>query len=163
LPAQRIEQVGAGDLAARIGDDAALVATAIRSVLPSVTGAVLTIGFTVLGLTALDWRFALAGLCALPIQAATLAGICGIPARSTRRSASRAANGPGRSGVGVRRETVRAFRLSGEHTRRIAQRSAAAMDFALRAVTLRSRFYGRLNVAEFTGLSLILAVGLTCW
>ncbi|WP_329128774.1 ABC transporter transmembrane domain-containing protein [Streptomyces sp. NBC_01476] len=160
LPAQRIEQVGAGDLAARIGDDAALVGTAVRGVLPSVTGAALTICFTVLGLTALDWRFALAGLCALPIQTAALRWY--LRHSGPLYAAQRVAGGERSRQIlesvsGA--ETVRAFRLTADHTRRIAQRSAVAKDFALRAVTLRSRFYGRLNAAEFTGLALILTVG----
>ncbi|SFE53303.1 ATP-binding cassette, subfamily C [Actinacidiphila alni] len=160
LPAQRVEQVGAGDLAARIGDDATLVAGALRNVLPNVAGAALTIGFTVLGLTALDWRFALAGLCALPIQIVTLRWY--LRTSGPLYAAQRIAGGErtrqileSLSGV----DTVRAFRLTERQTARVADRSAAAMDYALRAVTLRSRFFGRLNSAEFTGLGLILCVG----
>lgn len=160
LPAQRVEEAGAGDLAARIGDDASLVASALRGVVPSVGGSALTIAFTVLGLTALDWRFALAGLCALPLQAATLRWYlrhstplyadervaAGERTRQILESVSGAA-------------TVRAFRLTAEHTGRTAERSAEAMGYAVRATALRSRFFGRLNVAEFTGLALILVVG----
>ncbi|MEW2516821.1 ABC transporter ATP-binding protein [Actinacidiphila alni] len=160
LPAQRVEQVGAGDLAARIGDDATLVAGALRNVLPNVAGAALTIGFTVLGLTALDWRFALAGLCALPIQIVTLRWY--LRTSGPLYAAQRIAGGErtrqileSLSGA----DTVRAFRLTERQTARVADRSAAAMDYALRAVTLRSRFFGRLNSAEFTGLGLILCVG----
>lgn len=160
LPAQRVEQVGAGDLAARIGDDATLVAGALRNVLPNVAGAALTIGFTVLGLTALDWRFALAGLCAMPIQAVTLRWY--LRTSGPLYAAQRVAGGERTRQIlesvsGVR--TVRAFRLTERHTARVAGRSAAAMGYALRAVTLRSRFFGRLNSAEFTGLALILCVG----
>lgn len=160
LPAQRVEQVGAGDLAARIGDDASLVAGALRGVLPGVAGAALTIGFTVLGLTALDWRFALAGLCAMPIQLVTLRWY--LRHSGPLYAAQRVAGGERTRQIlesvsGV--ETVRAFRLTERHTARVADRSAAAMGYALRAVTLRSRFYGRLNAAEFTGLGLILCTG----
>ncbi|MBD0740645.1 ABC transporter ATP-binding protein [Streptomyces sp. CBMA29] len=160
LPAQRVEQVGAGDLAARIGDDASLVAGALRGVLPSVAGAALTIGFTVIGLTALDWRFALAGLCAMPIQLATMRWY--LRHSGPLYAAQRVAGGERTRQIlesvsGV--ETVRAFRLTERHTARVADRSAAAMGYALRAVTLRSRFYGRLNAAEFTGLGLILCTG----
>ncbi|MFJ2635032.1 ABC transporter ATP-binding protein [Streptomyces sp. NPDC087422] len=160
LPAQRVEQVGAGDLAARIGDDASLVAGALRGVLPSVAGAALTIGFTVIGLTALDWRFALAGLCAMPIQTATMRWY--LRHSGPLYAAQRVAGGERTRQIlesvsGV--ETVRAFRLTERHTKRVADRSAAAMGYALRAVTLRSRFYGRLNAAEFTGLGLILCTG----
>ncbi|MFJ4411160.1 ABC transporter ATP-binding protein [Streptomyces sp. NPDC088910] len=160
LPAQRVEQVGAGDLAARIGDDASLVAGALRGVLASVAGAALTIGFTVIGLTALDWRFALAGLCAMPIQTATMRWY--LRHSGPLYAAQRVAGGERTRQIlesvsGV--ETVRAFRLTERHTKRVADRSAAAMGYALRAVTLRSRFYGRLNAAEFTGLGLILCTG----
>ncbi|MEV7084782.1 ABC transporter ATP-binding protein [Streptomyces sp. NPDC093085] len=160
LPAQRVEAAGAGDLAARVGDDAALVATALRGAVPSIAGAGLTIGFTVLGLATLDWRFALAGLCALPVQAATLRWY--LRHSTPLYAAQRVAGGErtrqilqSLSGA----EAVRAFRLTADHTRRISERSAAAMEFAIRATVLRSKFFGRLNVAEFTGLSLILLTG----
>ncbi|WP_229758915.1 ABC transporter ATP-binding protein [Peterkaempfera bronchialis] len=160
LPARRIEEAGTGDLAARVGDDASLVAAAVRSVLPDLAGSALTIGFTVLGLAALDWRFALAGLCALPVQAAALRWY--LRHSGPLYAAERVAGGERTRQIlesvgGV--ETVRAFRLGGDHTRRVAERSGTALGFAVRATAMRSKFFGRLNVAEFIGLGLILVAG----
>ncbi|GAA3745436.1 ABC transporter ATP-binding protein [Streptomyces tremellae] len=160
LPAQRIEEAGAGDLAARIGDDSSLVAAALRNVLPRITSASLTIVFTLLGLTALDWRFALAGLCAVPVQAATLRWYL---RTSTPLYAAQRIAGGERSRQILESVSgapaVRAFRLSREHTRRVAERSSQSVDYAVRAAVLRSRFFGRLNVAEYVGLALILVAG----
>lgn len=113
-----------------------------------------------LGLTALDWRFAVAGLCALPVQAVTLRWY--LRHSGPLFAAQRVAGGERTRQIlesvsGA--ETVRAFRLTREHTARVAERSAAAVDFSVRASVMRSRFYGRLNVAEFTGLGLILVAG----
>ncbi|MEW2546914.1 ABC transporter ATP-binding protein [Streptomyces sp. NPDC047002] len=160
LPAQRIEEAGAGDLAARIGDDSSLVAAALRNVLPKVTSASLTIVFTLLGLTALDWRFAVAGLCAVPVQAATLRWYL---RTSTPLYAAQRVAGGERSRQILESVSgapaVRAFRLSREHTGRVAERSSQSVDYAVRAAVLRSRFFGRLNVAEYVGLALILVAG----
>ncbi|MFJ6213278.1 ABC transporter ATP-binding protein [Streptomyces sp. NPDC092296] len=160
LPSRRIEQAGSGDLAARVGDDVSVVAAAVRGSLPDFAGAALTIGFTALGLAVLDWRFAVAGLCALPIQAATLRWY--LRRSGPLYAAQRVAGGERAQqlleSIGGA-ATVRVFRLGEEHTRRVAERSAQAMDLAVRATTLRSRFYGRLNAAEFTGLGMILATG----
>ncbi|MFJ5088131.1 ABC transporter ATP-binding protein [Streptomyces sp. NPDC088674] len=160
LPSQRVEEAGTGDLAARIGDDAALVARAVRDVVPGLAGSALTLAATLVGLTALDWRFALAGLCAVPIQAATLRWYL---RRSTPLYARQREVGAERARQTLESvsgaATVRAFRLGARHTRRIEERSADAVAYAQRATTLRSRFYGRLNVAEFVGLALILVVG----
>src|SRR5690606_36298522 len=55
--------------------------------------------------------------------------------------------------------TVRVFRLEDEHAGRVGARSRAAVDLALRGVRLVTRFYARLNLAEFVGLSAVLLTG----
>lgn len=160
LPLERVEAAGTGDLLSRVGGDVAVIGTAVREVLPLLANAALTIGLTVVGLGVLDWRFALAGLVAVPIQLHTLRWYL-------RRS------GPVYAGERVAEgeraqqlletvggaTTVRAYRLEHVHTDKVRERSAGAMAYALRAVRMQTRFFGRLNLAEFVGLGVILVMG----
>ena len=72
IPAERVERAGRGDLLARVGDDVRAVAEAIVEALPPLAGATLTVVLTFVGLAAIDWRLALAGLVCVPVQVAAL-------------------------------------------------------------------------------------------
>ena len=160
LPLAQVERAGSGDLLARVGDDVAATAEAVRNALPALAISSLTVGLTVVGLAAIDWRLALAGLCAAPVQVLTLRWYL---ARAAPLYGAERAAGSGRAqqlldSIGGA-TTVRAFSLADAHAARIAERSQAALDLSLRAVRLQTRFYGRLNVAELAGTSAILLVG----
>jgi ATP-binding cassette, subfamily C, bacterial len=160
LPLGQIERAGSGDLLARVGDDVAATAQAVRNALPPFAISALTVGLTVVGLAALDWRLALAGLCAAPIQVWTMRWYL---RRAAPLYAAERAAGSGRAqqlldSIGGA-STVRAFGLGAPHSARIAARSGAAMDLSLSAVRLQTRFYARLNGAELAGTSAILLVG----
>ncbi|WP_114397420.1 ABC transporter ATP-binding protein [Marinitenerispora sediminis] len=160
LPMSRVEQAGSGDVVARVAGDVAVIATAVREALPAFAGAGLTVGFTLIGLGALDWRFAAAMLCAVPIQAFALHRYLRTsgPLYAEQRIAEGERAQQLLDSVGGA-ATVRAFGLSDRHTGLVAARSRTAVDFALRVVGLRNRFFARLNVAEFTGLAAILVAG----
>ncbi|MFC7574713.1 ABC transporter transmembrane domain-containing protein [Klenkia terrae] len=72
LPSATLDRVRGGDLLSRVGDDVAKVAEAVTSALPQVAGAGLTVLLTLVGLGALDWRLALAGMVALPLYVTAL-------------------------------------------------------------------------------------------
>ena len=160
LPLEQVERAGSGDLVARVSGDVSAIAAAVRSALPSLASAGLTIVLTVVGLAALDWRFALAGLLAAPIQLYTLRWYL---ARSTPLYAAE------RVAEGVRTQqlldsvggasTVRAFGLTRQHVGAVRDRSREALDYALATNRLATRFFGRLNFAEFIGLGAILILG----
>lgn len=160
LPLQQVERAGSGDLVSRVSGDSAAVASAVRSAFPAMLGAGLTVVLTVFGLAALDWRFALAGLLAAPIQFGTLRWYL---RRSTPLyAAERTAEGARAqqwidSLAGA--ETVRGFGLTGRHLGLLADRSEQALSYRLAANRLATRFYGRLNLAEFVGLAAVLATG----
>lgn len=160
LPLDELERGGSGDLVARVSGDVAVVAGTARTVLPALTSSALTVALTVVGLAALDWRFAVAGLVAAPLQLFTLRWY--LRHSGPLYAAERVAEG-GRtqqlmdSIAGA--ETVRAYRLSDRHRAALAERSEAALTLNLRAVRLASNFFGRLNYAEFIGLASILVVG----
>lgn len=160
LPLDQVERAGSGDLTSRVSDDVMVIAEAVREALPELVRSVLTIVLTMVGLAVLDWRFLLAALLALPIQLHTVRWYVGRagPMYARQRVAVGAQQHQLLNTVGGAR-TVRAFRLSDEHTGRVRKTSQQAVDLAVRAVRLVTRFYARLNLAEFVGLVAVLVVG----
>jgi ATP-binding cassette subfamily C protein len=160
LPLEQVEKAGAGDLTSRVTNDVAVVAEAARTALPEFTRALLTIVLTLGGMAVLDWRFLVAALLAVPVQAYTVRWYArrAVPLYARQRVA-----------VGAQQHhllatidgapTIRAFRIAGEHSGRVAARSQQAVDLLLQGVALQTRFYARLHVAEFAGLAAVLATG----
>lgn len=159
LPIDAVEAGGSGDLVSRVSGDVEIISEAASGALGAFIGSALTILFTLVGLAALDWRFALAGLLAVPIQAHTLRWYL---------RASRPIYAGGRIAVGRRTSalltgftalpTLRALRLGGRQRDRIAAASAKSMEYEFRAIRAATRFFARLNLAEFIGLGGILLV-----
>ncbi|WP_261560962.1 ABC transporter transmembrane domain-containing protein, partial [Frankia tisae] len=56
-------------------------------------------------------------------------------------------------------DTVGSLRLAQPHLEQIESRSMAAVRLSLLTTRLRTRFFGRLNIAEFIGLSAVLITG----
>ncbi|MCA2215610.1 ABC transporter ATP-binding protein [Jidongwangia harbinensis] len=160
LSLRRVEQAGAGDLTSRVGNDVTVIAEAVRSALPELARSLLAIVLTLVALAVLDWRFLLAALLAAPVQWHTARWYA--RRSSTLYSAHRTA-------VATQQQqlletiggapTVRALRQSDAQVDRVVARSTAAVDLYLRAIRLLTRFYGRLNLAEFIALSAVLAGG----
>jgi len=160
LPLDQLERAGSGDLTSRVTNDVSVIADAVREALPELGQSVLTVVLTLGALAVLDWRFLLAALVAVPIQIWTVRWY--VPRAKPLYAKQREA-------VGTQQQqlldtiggaaTVRAFRLADTHLDRVRQRSNSAVDLALQGVRLVTRFYARLNLAEFIGLSAILAMG----
>ncbi|MGQ0718121.1 MAG: ABC transporter ATP-binding protein [Pseudonocardiales bacterium] len=160
VPPDAVERAGTGDLVSRVSGDVAAVSELFGEALPGLVRSALMVGLTLVGLAVLDWRLALAGLAAAPVQAFALrwylrrAG----PMYAEERSAE-GARAQQLLGSIEGAATVRAFRLAGVHTERIAQRSRAAVAISLHTIAEQTRFFGRLNVAELIGTSAVLVVG----
>ncbi|WP_018570018.1 ABC transporter ATP-binding protein [Streptomyces sp. PsTaAH-124] len=157
LPVDTVETGGTGDLVARVSGDTDRVSEAASGALGDFAAAALTILAALAGLAALDWRFAVAGLLAVPLQAYTLRWYL----RTSRPlyAAGRTAEGGRASallGAFTALPTLRALRLGPGRHARVAAASRDAMAYEFRAARAATRFYGRLNLAEFTGLSAIL-------
>ncbi|WP_433887498.1 ABC transporter ATP-binding protein [Streptomyces sp. CA-111067] len=160
LPARRIETTGTGDLVSRVTGDVESVNEAATGVLPTLTDTVLTLALTLAALILLDWRFALAGLVAVPFQIVALRWYLRavVPfSRRERVAAGALAQRVLDSVDGV--TTVRAFRLGDRHAARIEESSATARDLSITMAALQRRFFGRLNYGELAGLCAILATG----
>ncbi|MFC0531311.1 ABC transporter ATP-binding protein [Phytohabitans kaempferiae] len=160
LPSATLEKAGTGDLVSRAGDDVPVVANAITTTGPELTGALLAVLLTVAGLFALDWRLGLAGLLAAPMYALALRWY--LPRSAPFYAEERIATGErSQAMVGALRgsATVRAYLLEDEHVQRIADRSHRAMDLSLSVFGTFTRFASRMNRAEFVGLTAVLVVG----
>jgi ATP-binding cassette subfamily C protein len=160
LPLEQVEKAGSGDLTSRVTNDVTVVADVVRHAMPELARAVLTIVLTLGGLAILDWRFMLAALLAVPIQLHTVRWYVknATPLYKAQRTAVGAQQQQLLDTVGGAR-TVRAFRLADDHIARVQERSNAAIALALQGIRLVTRFFGRLNLAEYVGLSAILIMG----
>jgi ATP-binding cassette subfamily C protein len=160
IPLARVERAGSGDLLSRIGGDVEIVSKAISTTVPTIAGAGLTVGLTVVGLVVLDPRLALAALVAVPIQVLALRAYQRDAVPVYRRQ--RVLEGERTqqlldafSGAG----TARALRISEPRLAAVQDSSGAARDTALHGFRLLARMFPKLNGAELVGLSAVVVVG----
>ncbi|MFJ9376532.1 ABC transporter ATP-binding protein [Streptomyces sp. NPDC101455] len=157
LPVDVVEAGGTGDLVSRVSGDVDRVSQVASGALGNFVAAALTIAATLVGLAALDWRFALAALLAVPLQAYALRWY--LRTSQPLYAAGRSADGHRASallGAFAALPTLRALRLGPGRYARVEATSAEAMTYELRATHVATRFYGRLNGAELLGLSAVL-------
>lgn len=160
LPLERIEEAGSGDLTSRVTADVAQVGEAVREAVPRFAQAALMIVLTLVGLAVLDWRFMVAALLAVPVQAWTARWYL---KRSTSLYAQE------RVVQGAQQQqlldtvggaaTVRAFGLAEHHAERVRERSDEVIRLAVRVMRMQTSFFGRLNLAEFIGVAAVLTAG----
>ncbi|TGO05255.1 ABC transporter ATP-binding protein [Serinibacter arcticus] len=160
LPVQRVEEAGDGDVVSRVSGDVESVGEASSQVLPTVVTALFSIVVTAAGLGALDWRFAVAALAAVPLQWWSVRyfrrRVPGIFRRLREAEAERAeAVLETVEGAG----TVVALGRENEHLEEIAARSRRAIGIEMHGVRSISWFYNGLNIAELLGLAAVLVVG----
>jgi ATP-binding cassette subfamily C protein len=155
-----VEQAGSGDLVARVSGDVDVLSRAVRTVIPTFATAAVTLALTMAGLTALDWRFALAGMAAVPLQVHTLRWYLrrSGPAYAAERIAEGSRAQQLIETVGGA-NTVQALRLAPVRLRQVRHRSDEAVTLSMSAVHIQTRFFSRLNGAELVGLSAVLATG----
>ena len=160
LPATTIEESGRGDLLSRVGADVAAVAKAVSQVLPDMLNAFFLGVVTLVGMVSLDWRLGLAGALCIP---AYVAGLWWFLPRSApmyakqRVALAERAQATVESIQGAR--TIDAYEIHGAHLAGIERASARARDLEVAVFTLFTRLVGRVNRAEFIGLSATLVVG----
>ena len=160
LDAQRLEAAGSGDVLSRVGDDSRTVAEALDELVPTLVNSAVVVGFTVVGLLALDWRLGLAGLVAAPFYVLGLRWY--LPRSGPYYRKERIAQGARAEALvgGVRgAATLRAFGHEQDQLRVIDERSGRARDISIDVFKLLTRFFARSNRAEIIGLSSVLLVG----
>jgi ATP-binding cassette subfamily C protein len=160
VPLADVERAGTGDLLQRVGGDIAVISEGVRRAVPTVVISLLDVGLTLVGLTVLDWRLALAGLVPLPIW--VLISRWYVRVSGPLYAAERRAEGERTqsllAGVGGA-ATVRAFRRRAAQLARIEGHSRAAVDAAMRASHAERRFGLAMNGAELVGVLAILVTG----
>ena len=160
MPLADVERAGTGDLLARVEGDVEAVSDVADDTLGDFIGDALDIVLTIGALALLDWRLALAGMAALPVQFLALRWYVrrGGP---IYRAAAVAGGERAQALLGALggAATIRAFRVSGRHLAIIAARSEAACRQNLRAVAARSGFIARQNAGELVGMAAVLATG----
>jgi ATP-binding cassette subfamily C protein len=160
LPATLIEESGRGDLLSRVGPDVAVVARGVSQVLPTILNGLFLGVVTVLGMASLDWRLGLAGAVAIPAYAA---GLWWYLPRSAPMYADERVAIAQRAQVTVESiqgaRTIDAYEIHDRHLADIERASARARDVSIAVFTFFTRLVGRVNRAEFIGLTATLVVG----
>lgn len=160
LPVTLIEESGRGDLLSRVGPDVAVVARAVSQVLPTILNGLFLGVVTLVGMSSIDWRLGLAGALAVPAYAA---GLWWYLPRSAPMYAEERIAIANRAQVTVESiqgaRTIDAYEIHDRHLADIERASGRARDISIAVFTFFTRLVGRVNRAEFIGLTAALVVG----
>ncbi|MDF0531180.1 ABC transporter ATP-binding protein [Tsukamurella sp. 8F] len=157
----RVEHAGTGDLVSRATDDVGEVSEAIARGVPAVSRSTFTILLTVIGLAALDWRFLVVVVVVVPVHALALRMYLRTAPPVYRAERAAMADRAHHVLGGIRGlASVHAFGLEARIRDRISIGSWEVVRWSMRARIVQNRFFGRLNLAEFLGMSTILVAGL---
>ena len=160
LPTPVLERAGKGDLLSRVGADVAAIGQAVSETVPTMVSSVLLAVLSLAAMVGIDWRLGLAGAVAMPLYVMALRWY--LPRSAPGYATERAAIADRSqllvdSAQGLR--TVHAYRLEQRHLAQISVASLRARDVSISVFSLFTRFVGRVNRAEFVGLSAIGVVG----
>ncbi|TQR87121.1 ABC transporter ATP-binding protein [Mycobacterium hodleri] len=160
LPTATVERVGRGDVLSRVSTDVATIGKAVTDVIPTMYASILLAALSLVAMVGLDWRLGLAGAIAVPLYVFALRWY--LPRSAPRYAEERRAIAE-RSQVlmesMIGSATVHAYDMHVEHQTAIKTASARVRDISLAVFTLFTRFVGRINRAEFIGLTVILVTG----
>ena len=160
VPQNVIERAGTGDLISRTSDDVSQIADAAPQIIPTFTTVVFTIIVTFAGLTALDPWYGLILVAVLPVYVFTLRWYLTTGPRvyrSERAAMSRRAQQITESQRG--HDTVLGLGLTRQRHDTVVDTSWEVVEHSLRARTVQNMFFGRLNLAEYLGLAVLLVIG----
>jgi ATP-binding cassette subfamily C protein len=160
LPTTTVERVGRGDLLSRVSTDVATIGKAVSEVIPTMFASILLGLLSLVAMLGLDWRLGLAGAIAVPFYVIALRWYLPLSApryAEERRAIAERSQVLMESMIGS--ETVHAYDMHAAHHATIEVASARVRDISIGVFTLFTRFVGRINRAEFIGLSAILVMG----
>ncbi|WP_026918292.1 ABC transporter ATP-binding protein [Gordonia shandongensis] len=156
----QIEQAGSGDLVSRATDDIGAISQAISRGVPALARSGFAVAASIVGFAALDWRFLLVVAVVLPVY--------GIAAQRYLRTAP-AVYAAERAATGARAHhllgairglpTVHAYGVVGRSKRLVAGWSWRVVRETMRARIVQNQLFGRVNLAEFTGMAAVLLLG----
>ncbi|MFC5030658.1 ABC transporter ATP-binding protein [Streptomyces sp. DSM 41987] len=160
LPVTTLERAGRGDLLSRVSADVAEVSNALVERIPVVISSTLLGTLTLAAMSSLDWRLGLAGAVAVPLYVLALRWYLPLAMpryAKQRKTVARSSQRLVESMQG--RRTVHAYGLQDRHLENIDMASRSSRDVSVWVFDLFTRFVGRVNRAEFGGLSVILVTG----
>ncbi|MFG1927174.1 ABC transporter ATP-binding protein [Cryptosporangium sp. NPDC048952] len=160
LPTPVLERAGRGDLLSRVGADVSAIGSAVTQTVPNMVWSVLLGTLSLVAMVGIDWRLGLAGALAVPAYTVALRWYLPRSApgyRAERESVAERGQLLVDSAQGLR--TVHAYRLEQKHLADIDRASGNARDVLINLFDLFTRLVGRVNRAEFVGLSAILIAG----
>lgn len=160
LPEAEIERVGSGDVVTRAATDTRNVSDELPGILPTIASAVFTILLAGIGTAAIDWRFTIAFLLAIPLYVRALRWY--LPAVPPVYAALRSADSTRGEQVLISFTALPTVTAFGAGPARISAVQHATWEVArwrVRARIMQNRFFGRINLAEAIGLLLVLACG----
>lgn len=155
-----VERAGTGDLVSRASDDVRQVASAGPRVVTALSTAFLTILLTFAVMAGVNPFFALALAVILPVHVVTVRWYLRrvpqlyVAERVAVAESSRALLSSLRG-----HDTVLAYRRGDYHADLVARTSWDTAQWSIAARRMVNRFFGRLNFAEFLGMSALLVVG----
>lgn len=160
MPAERIEEIGVGDLVSRTTDDVAEMTRAVNQSLASLAIGGFAVVVTVIGMAFLDVRFLGVAAVLIPIyvvivhryrRKAPETYLC------QRMEMAERATGILASLRGLR--TVRAFTLQPVRREQIGEHSWHAVELGIWIRILINRLFGGVNLAEYLGMTGVLVTG----
>ncbi|MGJ0118313.1 ABC transporter ATP-binding protein [Williamsia sp. MIQD14] len=160
LPATTIDESGRGDLLSRVGADVGAIGKAVSQVLPTVINGMFLGVLSLVGMLGLDWRLGLAGALALPAYVVAVRWYLPRSApmyRDERVAIAARGQVMVESLQGI--PAIDAYERHDHHVEAISTASARARDISVAVFAQFTRFSGRINRAEFLGLTAILVVG----
>lgn len=160
LPATVVDAAGRGDLVSRVGADVGEVTRAVSQVVPTMINGLFLGAVTLVSMTGVDWRLGLAAALSIPAYVTALRWYLPRSApiyADERRAIALRAQSTVEALQGL--PTITAYGRQGHHRAQIRSSSGQARDLAIGVFRLFTRFVGRVNRAEFVGLSAILVVG----
>lgn len=160
LSQRTVETTGSGDLISRATNDVSEISQALPCIVPAATRSFFTIVVTLLGMAAVDWRYALAVLVVVPVHVLALRWYLRSAPQiyaTQRKQMAVYAHHLLTTLYGM--ETVHAYRLNARQGRRISEASWTASRWEVLARIVQNRFFGRLTVAEVLGVTALLVTG----
>lgn len=160
LPATVVDAAGRGDLVSRVGADVGAVTRAVSQVVPTMINGLFLGVVTLVSMTGVDWRLGLAAALSIPAYIAALRWYLPRSApiyADERRAVALRSQSTVEALEGL--PTITAYGRHEQHRAEIRSSSRQARDLSIGVFRLFTRFVGRVNRAEFVGLSAVLVVG----
>ncbi|GAB78479.1 ATP-binding cassette, subfamily C [Austwickia chelonae] len=160
-PLARVERAGSGDIVSRTTDDVAAVTSAVNQAVPALTGAGAAVLVTAVGMAGIHWSFVVALVVVTsPVYVFVVRRYRReAPPLYVEERAARASRAGEVLGIAEGAPTLRALQLQDYRRPRASQPSWQVTRLTVLVQVATTRLFAGVNLAEFLGVSVLLAVG----